>query len=306
MTASIVVEWDNARLIAESRPMRMLSALAAELAGVSDVIEVLLVHGGSEQGAEAAAPVLCRERPDLEVIVVDAPGTGYYELKNVGAGRARGDLVVFLDCDIVPEPGWLREIVRPFSDESVGVVVGETHVDASTFWTRSLALAWVFEVRTDSSEIVDVREFLANNLAFRTSVALAHPFPIVEGTARGSCVALAKELAEAGIVVIANRAAKAAHPPPNGFVRAVERALVHGRDAVVLTDAGVGEFATLRGAVSRIGRILTSAIRDRQRLGLSTAAAPAAALVALGYYGVAVGGALFARLAPAQARRLGL
>src|SRR5207237_7723086 len=57
MTASIVVEWDNARLVAESRPMRMLSALAAELAGVSDVIEVLLVHGGSEQGAEAAAPV---------------------------------------------------------------------------------------------------------------------------------------------------------------------------------------------------------------------------------------------------------
>ena len=46
MTASIVVEWDNARLVAESRPMRMLSALAAELAGVSDVIEVLLVHGG--------------------------------------------------------------------------------------------------------------------------------------------------------------------------------------------------------------------------------------------------------------------
>jgi glucosyl-dolichyl phosphate glucuronosyltransferase len=44
--------------------------------------------------------------------------------RNTGLAAATTDLVVFLDDDATPRPGWLCDLVRPFSDPSVAGVGG--------------------------------------------------------------------------------------------------------------------------------------------------------------------------------------
>lgn len=85
--------------------------------------------------------------PDLEVIVVDGPSTdGTLEYlhanwqgkvkiatcpaanlsmsRNIGIDHATGEIVVFIDDDGIPEPDWLNELSRAYTDRGVGAAGG--------------------------------------------------------------------------------------------------------------------------------------------------------------------------------------
>jgi glycosyltransferase involved in cell wall biosynthesis len=71
--------------------------------------EIVIVDDGSEPPlAEVRSP------GDLPVKVVhqDDRGFGLARARNTGAAAASGDIVVFLDCDMVPEPSWLDAHAR--------------------------------------------------------------------------------------------------------------------------------------------------------------------------------------------------
>jgi glycosyltransferase involved in cell wall biosynthesis len=65
------------------------------------------------------------------VVVVEAEGALYYELKNKGAARASGEIIAFVDSDVRPHPNWLSAIVRSVA-EGADVTAG-----VSTFWNRT-------------------------------------------------------------------------------------------------------------------------------------------------------------------------
>jgi Glycosyl transferase family 2 len=302
---SIVVEWDNVRLSGASRALTMLSRLRDEVAAQDGgAIEVLLMHDGRvgdlAEAERILGPVVGRIRS------LRAPDAGYYELKNAGAGEATGELIVFLDCDVIPEPGWLREIVASFAAPEVAVVAGATYLDPDTFSGRLLAHTFVFPPRGARGPIGRRNRFFANNVAFRRETARAFPFPDVPGSARASCVALARQLADAGVVVVANHAARVGHPAPSGVWETARRAFLHGRDTAVLADAGTGPSATLAAGTRRVGQLVRSIVRDRRQLELPWVATPVAVLAACAYYAVAATGVAFARVAPGAARRLEL
>lgn len=48
-----------------------------------------------------------------------------YCARNQGVLQARGDIIVFIDADCFPERDWLETLVRPFHDDSIGIVAGE-------------------------------------------------------------------------------------------------------------------------------------------------------------------------------------
>jgi hypothetical protein len=300
-----VVEWDNVRLAGAPRARAMLERLRRELRGSdTPVLEVLLVHDGRPGDVAEAERLLAGGGADVRAVA--APGCGYYELKNRGAREAAGAVVLFVDCDVLPEPGWLGEMLRPFGDGDVSVVVGATYMDPVGLWGKSMALASVFPPRAETGPVAPAKRLFANSIAFRRETALAFPFPPVSGAARASCVLLARRLAEANVGVVTNPAARTSHPPPAPMRPAVLRALVHGRDTVLLADADAGPPATPGAWIRHAGRTLAMVARDRRKVGLSAAATPAAAAITLGYHGVAAAGALFARLAPERARRLEL
>lgn len=100
---SIIIEGYNESLDIGSAA-ETLAGLRAQNYPLSRV-EVILA-GSAAQVAEwrklAASP-----EPFAAVRLVEAGGAHYYSLKNRGAEVASGELIAFLDSDVIPEPGWL-------------------------------------------------------------------------------------------------------------------------------------------------------------------------------------------------------
>ena len=89
-------------------------ALALTLAGLErqsyplDLFEVIVVDDGSDPPLEMSEP------SPLNVRVIHQPdlGFGLARARNNGARAAQGDIVVFLDCDMIPAREWLAAHAR--------------------------------------------------------------------------------------------------------------------------------------------------------------------------------------------------
>lgn len=91
--------------------LRLLRAL--ERQDVDEEIEALVVVDGSTDGTAAAV----RDVPwSIPVRVFTQPNRGLNAARNRGASEARGEAIVFLDDDIVPDPDFLRELRRSLRD----------------------------------------------------------------------------------------------------------------------------------------------------------------------------------------------
>jgi glycosyltransferase involved in cell wall biosynthesis len=100
--------------------------------------EVIVVDDGSTDATAAVA-----ERAGAAVVRTD--GGGYAGgARNRGWDAATGDVVVFLDSDSVPEPGWGAGLARALA-EFPGAIVGCARTfSASTKW------GWVAHLQSDS------------------------------------------------------------------------------------------------------------------------------------------------------------
>ncbi|MEZ5229370.1 MAG: glycosyltransferase [Acidimicrobiales bacterium] len=100
---------------------RVLSALAASAVDAACFEVVVVVDGPDDDTVdmlEAAAP-------PFDLIVVEQENAGPASARNRGVGTARGDVVVFLDDDVMPSPQWLgRHLERHQSGPDQLVVVG--------------------------------------------------------------------------------------------------------------------------------------------------------------------------------------
>jgi GT2 family glycosyltransferase len=96
------------------------SCLTAVLGGdyPQDRREVLVVDNGSTDGTSAVVR-------DLSVRYLWHGERGPARARNVAIPVSQGEIVAFTDADCVPTTAWLRELVTPFVDESVGGVAGE-------------------------------------------------------------------------------------------------------------------------------------------------------------------------------------
>ena len=67
-----------------------------------------------------------RAIPNVQVVFNDgAPGLS--AARNVGIGQAKGDIIAFVDDDVVLFPDWAQEMVKAYVDESV---IGENQIQA--------------------------------------------------------------------------------------------------------------------------------------------------------------------------------
>lgn len=89
--------------------------------------------------------------------------------RNLGAQRARGDVLAFTDDDCCPSPHWLREVVRTLEGHPTALVGGRTvnALETNLFSAASQlivdeAYAYLF------SRSSDLRFFASNNLAVPT------------------------------------------------------------------------------------------------------------------------------------------
>jgi Glycosyl transferase family 2 len=318
-TCSIVIEWYNLTYADHSRAARALAALESQASALrapdagpvslDAPLEVIVCFDTSlDQAAvrSALGGFGTRDRA-VDARLLPVRDSCYTQLKNAGARVATGEILVFLDSDVIPEDGWLAALLLALQDPAVSAVVGNTYTDytCGSTYARAMALAWMFPLRDASDALTTTSCFYANNVAFRRDVFLAHPFAETPGLTHRPATLLVDELARAGIPIWHAAAARAAHPPPNGPMHFVRRAMAGGR-ARVLGAANAADRAVLRGLAAdaramswSCGRIL----RERRRVGLRSWQVPAALIIAAGYHTLFAAGALLTAAFPGFMRQ---
>lgn len=85
--------------------------------------EIIVVDNGSTEMPVAA----CRDIPDLRLEREIVPGPG--PARNHGASLARADILAFIDCDCIAQPGWVKEIVKAMETRpDIGLLGGDIAV----------------------------------------------------------------------------------------------------------------------------------------------------------------------------------
>jgi hypothetical protein len=271
---SIVLEWETVNEGGIERAILGLRAVSHQIAELQSQLkapaEVIVCYEQREISewelqsvfARAAGPAgwLCR------VAFIPVPsGTQYYEKKNTGARASTNEIIVFLDTDLVPDSAWLLNLLTAFSDWSLSILVGATHLDHVTRYEMAVALFWIFSPATQGRGIQPLRRYSSNNLAFRRTIFLKFPFP-TRPTYRGQCGELGKTLLDLGIPIREHTDARATHPPPAGFLGFVRRAWSAGQDEQFYSGLSQKtSFITLVRQLRHDHRIVAQRIRERSK-----------------------------------------
>lgn len=109
----------------------------------ADRLEVIVISDCSDDGTDAAVQAF--GLPNVRLLRMQDRGGKTLGL-NAALKVATGDIVVFSDANAMYERPALRNMVRNFSDASVGAVVGEsTYADATGNAQESESLYWKYE-----------------------------------------------------------------------------------------------------------------------------------------------------------------
>ena len=306
---SVVIEWGNVLLAGHARAIEMLRRLAIQMQCLRDQGidgEAVLVQHADDPASKLVPKVIQNAFGSAagNVSTVATRHQGYHEKKNAGAIAAKGEIVVFLDSDVLPEDRWLESLLSPFWQTDAAVVAGTTYLEPSTMYTKAVAAFWFFPPRSNEEGMVtaDPNTIFGNNIAFRRQVFLEHQYPVLDQF-RGQQGVLLRNLREKGFKIYLQRGARCEHPAPNGIVHFFCRALCEGYDNIVISrrEAGGGKlpwrhtYWSLRSSL--LGSLKTIVHRKRA-LNLSAVDVVAASMIALCYIAFMMLGEVITRIDP--------
>lgn len=107
--------------------------------------EVILVDNAS---ADGTAEFVREQHPEVNVIRSE-DNRGFAWACNRGAAAARGDVLIFLNCDTLVTPGWVGPLVRALQDHSAGacmpriLLYGTAQVNTMGSRVHWSGLAWM-------------------------------------------------------------------------------------------------------------------------------------------------------------------
>jgi hypothetical protein len=313
---SAIIEWENVKLSELDRARRMLRELSMQIGEIEQDLsappEIFILYDPEAIDPDSLRGLIDaafydragHDRQGLELRLLPAPNGSYYRQKNHGATLASRELVMFVDSDVIPEPGWLAALLGAFRDPAVGIVCGNTYIDPTSLYARAFALFWFFPLRSKEKGLKPSAYFFANNVIFRRDLFLSYGFPDLP-LLRGQCAVLARSLRRDGHAIFVHNEARVSHPPPNGFAHFVKRALCEGHD--VALSAKTSEQPDSRGAHVRLKRSLTRSARriwhHGPEVGLGRVSAIAAIAIAAAYYTLFFVGESVTRVKPEIIRK---
>lgn len=109
---------------------RMITAIARQTYP-RELLHIIVADDGSPQAPEITAP----EGVKVDVVKQKDLGFRAAAARNLGAAAGRGEVLCFLDCDTVPEPGYLAAAVADMDDRTV--TVGRRRHAAFPAWEGS-------------------------------------------------------------------------------------------------------------------------------------------------------------------------
>lgn len=119
----------RASLIIPTRERPEYLADALEGAAAQDLPnsdhEVLVVDNAPSERVEQIVEEASRRHETLEIRYLAEPRTGLHRARHRGAREARGEILAYVDDDVLLPAGWLAAILEPFGDPNVAVVGGK-------------------------------------------------------------------------------------------------------------------------------------------------------------------------------------
>ena len=302
---SVLIEWENAIVADQTRAIRMLEHIRQDIEEVGqeyfalvEIVSGLDPTGINPQLVESMLRQAFGTVSWVTIRNVALPGRTYYEMKNECALEARGEIVVLLDSDVIPSPGWLKKMVDSFEDPAVQICASSVHLAVGSLQEKTLALIWIFEIASRAVGLKKTGSIWVNSTAYRREVFLKFPLPGSDGTARASCAAHVRELRAAGIPMHRRMDAHVEHPAPVGASEFVERALARGRDKVLGSPKPFW-----KNVVYDVKRGLGCIVKRRDEVGVRLIEVPAVLLIASAWWLLMIVGGLAAMIAPKEMRK---
>lgn len=240
---------------------RLLESLRSEVSALPRV-EVVVVDDGSTFAGNRALVEQFGHR------CIEVPNGGAASARNVGWRAVSGDIVVFVDDDVVATPGWLTALVAPLVSPDVVAVGG----GIKPFVPGGLATFVQAERLVDHAVADDgkIRYLVSANVAFRrTALHQVGGFATEFPGAAGEDVDLSLRVQRVGRLALAPDAV-VLHDHRTAFRELLRTYYGHGRGRRILAE----RHATLsrREGATRVLRL--QHWRDRRRCYLAAGVSP--------------------------------
>lgn len=130
-----------------------LEAVNSVVAGPANGLEVIVVDDGS---TDNTTETLQSHHPDVVCLRHDRP-LGFSAAANRGLNRARGRFLLLLNSDAVVEPGGLEALLRAFSEDPAGGIIGArmSYPDGTPQWSGGAwpTLFWLFALTSALADL---------------------------------------------------------------------------------------------------------------------------------------------------------
>jgi GT2 family glycosyltransferase len=226
-----------------ARLQRVLAGLARQTHPL-DGVEIIIVSDGSTDGTDAYLRGLNGGRSDQalppHVTPVFQPNGGVATARNAGLARASGELVLFIDDDVVPAPQLLAEHVATHAAQGDGVVVLGPMLTPPDFamqpwvrWEQAMLVKQYDDMQGGCWEPT-ARQFYTGNTSLpRRYLVEAGGFD--PAFRRAEDVELAYRLAERGLRFVFNPDAVGYHYAERSFRSWLQIPYLYGRNDVIFT-----------------------------------------------------------------------
>lgn len=131
-------------------------------------VEIIIVDDESKDGLDIEVDRIKHGLKIKNLILLKQKHKGVSVARNLGAKKARGNILAFTDSDCIPSKDWLKNISAVFDDPQIGAVGGGycCGIDNS-FWQTFSCEELIFRRRKRPQF---VKTLLSNNMACRRNV----------------------------------------------------------------------------------------------------------------------------------------
>ena len=151
---------------------RMLTSFFAQASLESVDYELIVVDNNSTDGTRALAHEF-EQYASLSYVFEARQGLSC--ARNRGVAESHGDIVAFLDDDVIVDRNWLRKLKKCFDESNADVVGGRSYLvfeQDPPQWLGSRFQTWLSKVDHGSSRIPVQGGLYGLNLSFRKSTLL--------------------------------------------------------------------------------------------------------------------------------------
>lgn len=197
-----------------------------------------------------------------------SPESRYYDLKNIGANVAQGEIVLFTDSDCRPSEGFISALLNPFHDIAIECVAGKTSYDQNDLITRMHTASSFGYLHQDGPFLKD-SWVLAHNVAVRRSSYLKNPFGPIYGRVGGDKYITEYYLKKGPIPVLSGMSLYHENLTYNikGLIERHLRELFHIQRGLVKDNVWPSKLSSLLPALSSCYTLFNSQLKKIYKYG---------------------------------------